>query len=189
MLGERPIVRRSDGRGLVELRGANWFLACRAVQELGDDWDWAETEFEFLCECGRCGCSTTLELAISTYVMAASRRCLVLASGHQSPLDDVEERTEHYVVIRSEGSRRPTFGEGDGHSLRARPNLAHAGRFVLAVAAIAVRAAYAIYIATIAPCRRGRVRQRNKDHLSRRSTHRMALRSRGIVACTRPEPR
>jgi hypothetical protein len=115
MLGERPIVRRSDGRGLVELRRANWFLACRAVQELGDDWDWAETEFEFLCECGRCGCSTTLELAISTYVMAASRRCLVLASGHQSPLDDVEERTEHYVVIRSEGSRRPTFGEGDGH--------------------------------------------------------------------------
>jgi hypothetical protein len=103
MLDEKRTVQRSADRRreLIQLRRANWLLASRAAQQLGDDWDWADTEFEFLCECGRCGCPTVLELTISKYVMAASRRRLVLAPGHQSPLDEVEERSADYVVISS----------------------------------------------------------------------------------------
>ena len=96
----------TNGRGdRIGLRRANWLLASRAVRQLGDEWDCTDTEFVFLCECGRPGCSTTLELPILTYVMVASRRCLVAALGHQSPLDTVKDRADNYLVISSTGSR------------------------------------------------------------------------------------
>jgi hypothetical protein len=105
MPDERSTARpTTNGRGdLIELRRANWLLASRAAQQLGDHWDWADTEFEFLCECGRCGCSMTLELPLVSYVIAASRRRLVVAHGHQSPLDTVEDHGGSYLVISSGG--------------------------------------------------------------------------------------
>jgi hypothetical protein len=84
---------------LVGLRRANWMLASRSVQQLGDDWDLDDSLFEFLCECGRPGCSSTVELPLSAYVVACSARLLIVSAGHQSPLDLVKERGEGYVVI------------------------------------------------------------------------------------------
>jgi hypothetical protein len=90
----------SKGRpDLVDVRRANWLLASRSVQQLGDDWDLDDFPFEFLCECGRPGCSSTVELPLSVYVVAASARLLIVSAGHQSPLDVVKERGEDYLVI------------------------------------------------------------------------------------------
>jgi hypothetical protein len=103
MLEEK--VRRSaytsNGRSdLVDVRRANWLLASRSVQQLGDDWDLDDSPFEFLCECGRSGCSSTVELPLLAYVVACSARLLIVSAGHQSPLDVVRERGEGYLVIQ-----------------------------------------------------------------------------------------
>jgi hypothetical protein len=103
MLEER--IRRkaytSNGRpDLVDVRRANWLLASRSVQQLGDDWDLDDSPFEFLCECGRPGCSSTVELPLLAYVVARSARLLIVSAGHQSPLDVVREGGEGYLVIR-----------------------------------------------------------------------------------------
>ena len=82
------------------VRRANWVLASAAVKELGDDWDLINPPFLFLCECGRPGCSSTVEMAILAYVAASSRRDLIVSAGHQSPLDSVEDRVDGYVVGR-----------------------------------------------------------------------------------------
>src|SRR5215212_9159316 len=74
---------------LLEVRRANWMLASRSVQQLGPDWDLHAEPFEFLCECGRPGCLETLELPIAVYLEVSSRRELIVAPGHQSPLDVV----------------------------------------------------------------------------------------------------
>jgi hypothetical protein len=102
MLEERAApVRYTSKRpaDLVGLRRANWLLASRSVQQLGDDWDLDDSPFEFLCECGRPGCSSTVELPLSAYVVACSARLLIVAAGHQSPLDLVKERGEGYLAI------------------------------------------------------------------------------------------
>jgi hypothetical protein len=82
------------------VRRANWVLASAAVKELGDDWDLINPPFLFLCECGRPGCSSTVEMPILAYVEATSRRHLIISAGHQSPLDSVEDRVDGYVVVR-----------------------------------------------------------------------------------------
>jgi hypothetical protein len=88
---------------LLEVRRANWMLASRSVQQLGPDWDLHADPFEFLCECGRPGCSETLELPIAVYLEVSSRRDLIVAPGHQSPLDVVASRGDGYLTIpRSE---------------------------------------------------------------------------------------
>jgi len=84
---------------LVGLRRSNWLLASRSVQQLGDDWDLDDSPFEFLCECGRPGCSSTVELPLWVYVVACSARLLIVSAGHQSPLDLVKERGKGYLVI------------------------------------------------------------------------------------------
>jgi hypothetical protein len=98
-------VRQTSNRpaDLVDVRRANWVLASRSVQQLGDDWDLDDSPFEFLCECGRPGCSSTVELPVSAYVVACSARLLIVSAGHQSPLDLVKERGEGYLVIEQTG--------------------------------------------------------------------------------------
>jgi hypothetical protein len=96
----------SNGRpDLVDVRRANWLLASRSAQQLGDDWDLDDSPFEFLCECGRPGCSSTVELTLSAYVVACSARLLIVSAGHQSPLDLVKERGEGYLVIEQTSGR------------------------------------------------------------------------------------
>jgi hypothetical protein len=82
------------------VRRANWVLASAAVKELGDDWDLIDPPFLFLCECGRPGCSSTVEMPILGYVEATSRRHVIVSAGHQSPLDSVEDRVDGCVVVR-----------------------------------------------------------------------------------------
>jgi hypothetical protein len=74
-------------------------LASRSVGQLGPDWDLHEEAFEFLCECGRPGCAETVELPIAEYLEVSSRRHLIVAPGHQSPLDFVGGRGESYLTI------------------------------------------------------------------------------------------
>jgi hypothetical protein len=102
----RPAAHTSDGdSGLVDVRRANWLLASRSVQELGDHWDLEDSPFEFLCECGRSGCLSTVELPLLAYVVACSAGLLIVSAGHQSPLDVVKERGEGYVVIQQTSDR------------------------------------------------------------------------------------
>jgi hypothetical protein len=101
------VVRHTTNRpaALVNVRRVNWALASRSVQQLGDDWDLDDSPFEFLCECGRPGCSSTVELPLWAYVVAASARLEIVSAGHQSPLDVVKERGEGYLAIERTNGR------------------------------------------------------------------------------------
>ena len=100
MLEEQASPAITDGKadGL-EVRRANWMLASRSVRQLGPDWDLHEEAFEFLCECGRSGCSATVELPIADYLEVSSRRHLIVSPGHQSALDAVAKRGERYLTV------------------------------------------------------------------------------------------
>jgi len=92
--------RKVDG---LEVRRANWLLASRSVRQLGPDWDLHEEAFEFLCECGRSGCSATVELPIADYLEVSSRRQLLVSPGHQSALDSIAKRGASYLTVPREG--------------------------------------------------------------------------------------
>jgi hypothetical protein len=104
MLVEQTVPRSAAASSahLLEVRRANWLLASRSVQQLGPDWDLHEDAFEFLCECARPGCSESVELPIAAYLEASSRRDLIVAPGHQSPLDLVEKRGDYLTIARGD---------------------------------------------------------------------------------------
>ena len=56
----------------------------------------------FICECGRPRCSETIQLSIAEYESVRSHATrFVLVSGHEiKDVEDVVERTDHYVVVR-----------------------------------------------------------------------------------------
>jgi hypothetical protein len=99
---QEQVTPRSVERDEVDplaVRRANWMLASHSVQQLGPHWDLHAEPFEFLCECGRSGCSQTVELSIAEYLEASSRRHLIVAQGHQSPLDVVVRRATTYLTV------------------------------------------------------------------------------------------
>jgi hypothetical protein len=55
----------------------------------------------FVCECGKLGCSETVELAISEYeaVRSGFERFLVMPGHEIEGIEDVVERHESYLVV------------------------------------------------------------------------------------------
>ena len=55
----------------------------------------------FVCECGRIGCSETVELSISEYetVRSGFERFLVVPGHELEEIEDVVERYEQYLVV------------------------------------------------------------------------------------------
>jgi hypothetical protein len=102
--------RERNGAPADGVRKANWTLAARAVSGLGDTWDLEETEFEFLCECGRACCQSTVSVALVDYVDARSRGHDVVARWHEDALDLVLRQTDDYKVIaRARSARNSGF--------------------------------------------------------------------------------
>ena len=58
----------------------------------------------YVCECGRLGCNSIIELSYEEYewVRRSPRRFLVL-DGHQTPVDETIERHDGFVVVVKAG--------------------------------------------------------------------------------------
>jgi hypothetical protein len=61
-------------------------------------------ESEFLCECGREDCLTTIQVNLSDYEDARGRNCFILATGHVVPQVDslVESRPGYDLVVQND---------------------------------------------------------------------------------------
>jgi hypothetical protein len=82
-----------------QLREVNWAVAQALIGSLGDTWDLYDSEFEFLCECGRPACQSTISVTLTDYVGAASKDYDLVARCHEDPRDFVVERKGDYKVI------------------------------------------------------------------------------------------
>jgi hypothetical protein len=61
----------------------------------------------FVCECGKLGCTATVELTISEYeeVRSGFERFLVIPGHELEEIEDVIERHEEYLVVAKRDSR------------------------------------------------------------------------------------
>jgi hypothetical protein len=64
--------------------------------------DTQDEQLPFVCECGRRGCTDTVELSLAEYerVRTDSTRFVVLPGHEIEDVEDVVERHERYLVIR-----------------------------------------------------------------------------------------
>lgn len=101
MLDENPETRpEADSPESVE-RAAAAEINGRRVNEAIERGAQGTGTAVFVCECGKLGCSETVELAISEYedVRSGFERFLVVP-GHQiEEIEDVVERHDRYLVV------------------------------------------------------------------------------------------
>jgi hypothetical protein len=81
------------------LREANWTIARTAVGALGDRWDVDDSDYEFLCECGRPACRGTVLLPLVEYIEAQSKGYDVVVPCHEDPRDLVVRRADGFRVV------------------------------------------------------------------------------------------
>jgi len=71
----------------------------------------------FVCECGKLGCSETVELAISDYegVRSGFERFLVVPGHQMEGIEDVVERHDSYLVVakRDDEAARMAYATDD----------------------------------------------------------------------------
>lgn len=57
------------------------------------------TDFLFLCECSAPSCRETLFLDEETYGLVAYAGCVVVASGHQQPGEEIVRRGDGFLIV------------------------------------------------------------------------------------------
>jgi len=84
----------------------------RASERVGEG---AESEIEFLCECGREGCTAMLSLTIGDYDrIHAERERFVVLPGHENPeIEEVVQRTSSYFVVDKFGEAAEIARDAD----------------------------------------------------------------------------
>jgi hypothetical protein len=91
----------AEGRQRVAMNEAT-FRKVNEGMEAGRD---AGGRLTFLCECGRLGCNTLIELTREEYEhVRADPRRFALVDGHEMPdVEEVVERRERYVLVEKRG--------------------------------------------------------------------------------------
>lgn len=69
----------------------------------------------FVCECGRLGCTTTVEMSLEAYeqVRSGSDRFLIVPSHELPDVEHVIERHDGYVVVAKEGAGADVAADTD----------------------------------------------------------------------------
>jgi hypothetical protein len=116
MADENPDVIPAGGSRSVE-RAASAEVNGRRVNEAIERGAQGTGRAVFVCECGRLGCSETVEMAISEYegVRSGFDRFLVVP-GHQiDEIEDVVERHDSYLVVakREDRAARMAYATDD----------------------------------------------------------------------------
>lgn len=105
MPSDLPGRERPEGRREHEIRVAQNENAFRQVNEAIDAGRHGGERVGFLCECGRLGCSTVVDLAPEAYeaVRADFRRFLVVPGHEDEQVEEVTEDHGDYLVVEKQG--------------------------------------------------------------------------------------
>lgn len=91
------------------LREVNERIAEKTIELAGEAAEPSQQECDFLCACGRPGCSEIVSVTIAEYEDAQAKDDLfVIAPGHETPeIEEVVERHESYLVVRKKRGYKP----------------------------------------------------------------------------------
>lgn len=103
-LGEKRIAANE-----LLIRDLNQRIAEKIGEFAGGPAEAGDEESDFLCACGRPGCSETVTLTLAEFARAhASENHFAVAPGHEQPeLERVVERHERYLVVEKRPGLRP----------------------------------------------------------------------------------